>query len=94
MIINEGPRVSTIAAIKALYDFSWLTCVSFCIVCWSILMRSNFFLVVRAIGSISAAISWLLYVPPYAFEGGARAPFPNSGWQLSLWELEHVMWYS
>ena len=31
------------------------------------------------IGSISAALSCLVY-PPLLSEGGARAPFPKSGW--------------
>ena len=32
------------------------------------------------VGSISAAFSSLVYFPPREFGGGARAPFPNSGW--------------
>jgi len=33
------------------------------------------------LGSISAAFSSPVYVPPREeFGGGARAPFPNSGW--------------
>ena len=36
------------------------------------------------LGSISAALSSLVRVPPRAFGWGARAPFPNSGWWSSL----------
>ena len=36
----------------------------------------------KQIGSISAAVLCLVYPPREEFEfgGGARAPFPNSGW--------------
>ena len=37
----------------------------------------------KEVGSISAALSCLVYPPreePREFGGGARTPFPNSGW--------------